>query len=110
MLAAAQAPGIEGHSLDLGTGRACSAREMVECIWAMSGAQGDILAGALPYRPGEVMHLVADADRTTRLTGWRARVELEDGLRDMLSWYRQFPSQDLRLADELAVSKQETKL
>lgn len=92
MLAAAQAPGVEGHSLDLGTGRACSAREIVERIWAMSDARGDILAGALPYRPGEVMHLVADADRTTRLTGWWARVELEDGLRDMLSWYRQFPS------------------
>ena len=81
MLAAAEAPEIEGHSLDLGTGRVHSVLQVVERIWAMTGAQGRILAGALPYRPGAVMRLVADADRTARLTGWRARVALEEGLR-----------------------------
>jgi UDP-glucose 4-epimerase len=81
MLAAATAPGVEGQSLDLGTGQVRSIRQVVERIWAMTGAQGRILAGALSYRPGEVMHLVAHADRTARLTGWRAQVALEDGLR-----------------------------
>lgn len=81
MLAAAQAPGIEGQSLDLGTGQVHAVREVVERIWAMVGARGRILAGALPYRPGEVMHLAADADRTARLTGWRAAVGLGEGLR-----------------------------
>ena len=81
MLAAAEAPEIEGHSLDLGTGRVHSVLQVVERIWAMTGARGRILAGALPYRPGAVMRLVADADRTARLTGWRARVALEEGLR-----------------------------
>jgi len=81
MLVAAEAPGLEGHSLDLGTGQAHTVYEVVRRIWTMTGAQGRILAGALPYRPGEVMHLVADADRTARLTGWRARVGVEEGLR-----------------------------
>ena len=81
MLAAAEAPEIEGHSLDLGTGRVHSVRQVVERIWAMTGAQGRVLAGDLPYRSGAVMHLVADADRTARLTGWRTRVALEEGLR-----------------------------
>jgi UDP-glucose 4-epimerase len=81
MLVAAEAPGLEGHSLDLGTGQAHTVYEVVRRIWAMTGAQGRILVGALPYRPGEVMHLVADADRTARLTGWRARVGVEEGLR-----------------------------
>ncbi len=81
MLAAATALGIEGHSLDLGTGHVHPICEVVERIWTMTGAQGRILAGALPYRPGEVMCLAADADRTARLTGWRARVRLEEGLR-----------------------------
>ena len=30
------------------------------------------------------MRIVADADRTARLTGWRAQVELEEGLRRMI--------------------------
>jgi nucleoside-diphosphate-sugar epimerase len=81
MLAAAQAPGIEGQSLDLGTGQAHTVRQVVERVWAMTGAQGHILPGALPYRPGEVMRLTADAERTAHLTGWRARVGLEEGLR-----------------------------
>jgi len=81
MLVAAEALGVEGQSLDLGTGRAHTVRQVVDRIWAMTGAQGRILAGALPYRPGEVMRLAADADRMARLTGWRARVGLEEGLR-----------------------------
>ncbi len=81
LMAASSAPGIEGKSLDLGTGKTHSVRQVVERIWEMSGARGRILPGSLPYRPGEVMHLAADADRTARLTGWRAAVGLEEGLR-----------------------------
>jgi UDP-glucose 4-epimerase len=81
MVAAAESPGVEGHSLDLGTGQTHTVRQVVERIWAVTEARGRILVGALPYRPGEVMHLVAEAGRTARLTGWRARVGLEEGLR-----------------------------
>lgn len=87
MLAAAQAPGIEGESLDLGTGQVHSARQVVERIWAMTEAQGQVLPGTLPYRPGAVMHSVADAERTARLTGWRATVALEEGLRQTIQSY-----------------------
>jgi UDP-glucose 4-epimerase len=87
MLAAAGAPGIEGESLDLGTGRAHSARQVVERIWAATGARGQMLPGALPYRPGAVMHSVADAERTARLTGWRAQVTLGEGLRQTIQSY-----------------------
>jgi len=80
-LAVAAAPGIDGCSLDLGTGQVHTLRRVVERIWTMTGAQGRVLPGALPYRPGDVMHLAADADRTARLTGWRARVGLDQGLR-----------------------------
>jgi nucleoside-diphosphate-sugar epimerase len=87
MLAAAEADGIAGESLDLGTGRVHSARQVVERIWAMTEAQGRVLLGALPYRPGAVMHSVADAKRTARLTGWWALVGLEAGLRQTIQSY-----------------------
>jgi len=85
LLATAMASGVEGESVDLGTGQVCSVRKVVECIWEMAEARGRILVGTLPYRPGEVMHVVADADRTARLTGWRARVGLEEGLKRTVS-------------------------
>ncbi len=81
MLSVAVAPGVEGQSLDLGTGVACQVRQLVERIWAITGARGQVRAGDLPYRPGEVMCIVADADRTAELAGWRAHVGLEEGLR-----------------------------
>jgi nucleoside-diphosphate-sugar epimerase len=81
MLAAAKAPGIAGESIDLGTGQACALHDAVALIWKITGAQGQVLHGALPYRTGEVMHSVADADRAEQLIGWRAQVELEEGLR-----------------------------
>jgi UDP-glucose 4-epimerase len=87
MRAAAGAPGIEGESLDLGTGRVHSARQVVERIWAMTEARGQVLTGALSYRPGAVMYSVADAERTARLTGWRAQVALEEGLRQTIQSY-----------------------
>ena len=81
MIAAAQAQGIEGNSIDLGTGTSHPIRAVVERIWQLTGAQGRILPGALPYRPGVAMRLVADAQRTATLTGWRARVGLDEGIR-----------------------------
>jgi len=86
MLAAAGTPRVEGQSLDLGTGQVHAVRQVIGRIWTMTGARGQMLPGALPYRPGEVMHLVANADRMARLTGWRAQVELEEGLQRTVDW------------------------
>jgi nucleoside-diphosphate-sugar epimerase len=86
LLAAAVASSAKGQSLDLGTGQVHTIRQIVEHIWSMTKAQGRIKPGKLPYRPGEVMRLVADAERTTRLIGWRAQVELEEGLRRTIEW------------------------
>ncbi len=81
LLACAEAPGVEGRSLELGTGQAHAVRGVVERIWTLTGARGRIRSGALPYRAGEVMHIVADADLTAQLIDWKAQVDLEDGLR-----------------------------
>lgn len=80
MTAAAEAPGVEGQSLDLGTGVGRPVREAVDRIWELTDAKGRVHAGALPYRAGEALRLVADADHTAALTGWRAAIPFEAGL------------------------------
>jgi nucleoside-diphosphate-sugar epimerase len=87
LLAAALAPGVEGQALDLGTGMAHALRQVVEQIWALAGGTGQVLAGALPYRRGEALALVANAARAAELTGWRAHTDLEDGLRQTIHEY-----------------------
>jgi UDP-glucose 4-epimerase len=89
LLAAATAPGIEGRALDLGVGQLHPIRAVVERIWALSGARGQIHAGALPYRPGEVPAIPADVKRTRRLTGWEAQVALEIGLHETIDAMRE---------------------
>jgi nucleoside-diphosphate-sugar epimerase len=84
MVATAEAAGIEGRSLDLGTGTGRAVRHVVARIWQLTDAKGQVQAGALSYRQGEAMHLVADADRTAQLTGWRATTPLDEGLRATL--------------------------
>lgn len=79
-LSIAAATGIEGTSVDLGTGTAASVCDVVERVFALCGSAGRPKIGELPYRPGVVWELVANAKQTEQLTGWRARTGLEEGL------------------------------
>jgi dTDP-glucose 4,6-dehydratase len=79
-LAAACAEGIEGRSVDLGTGHATPVRDVVRRIFALTGSRGEPQIGALSYRPGVVHKLVADAEKAARMTGWHATTSLEEGL------------------------------
>lgn len=80
MVLASSSGDIEGESLDLGTGRATPVRQVVEHIFALTRSRAKPQIGALPYRPGVVWELVANAERMAQLTGWRARTGLDEGL------------------------------
>jgi dTDP-glucose 4,6-dehydratase len=88
MIAAAETAGIDGTSLDLGTGIGNTVRHVVQQIWKLADAEGSVQLGARPYRTGAAVHLVANADRTARLTGWRAATLLEEGLRITVDRYK----------------------
>jgi nucleoside-diphosphate-sugar epimerase len=83
-LAIAMANSIDGESLDLGTGQATSVRDVVARIFALTKGESRPQIGALPYRPGVVWELVANADRTKQLTGWHAKIGLDQGLRSTI--------------------------
>jgi len=87
ILAAAAAPDIAGESVDLGTGESATVISVVEKIWSMTSCAGHICAGAVAYRRGEASRLRANADRTARLTGWRATTSLEHGLRQTIDGF-----------------------
>ena len=80
LLAAGRVPDIDGRVLDLGSGQLRSVRQVVERIWSLAGAEGRLLAGALPYRAGEVPAIPANVQRTRLLTGWEALTSLDEGL------------------------------
>lgn len=85
LLAVARSELAPAESIEIGTGKGTSLRETVQMLFKLVGGDGRPRFGALPYRQGEDMHAVADADRTERLTGWRARTALAEGLRVLVS-------------------------
>ena len=86
LVALAEAPGIEGETLDLGSGELTTVREVVERICHLAGGPAPRV-GALPDRPGESVRR-ADLGATHERTGWRPEVGLDVGLGRTLDWYR----------------------
>lgn len=87
LIALAHAPGIEGQSLDIGTGTLTSVRDIVLSLTKTVGSKVQPAFGAVPERPTEQVR-AADTARTTALTGWKPVVTLAEGLQRTVDYYR----------------------
>jgi nucleoside-diphosphate-sugar epimerase len=86
LLALADAPGIEGETLDLGSGTTVTVGEIAARIARATGAPLPEV-GAMPGRPLETSR-VADPARTLARTGFAPEVDLDAGLARTIAWYR----------------------
>jgi UDP-glucose 4-epimerase len=86
-MAAAVAEGVEGQTLDIGSGQLVTVREVAERLVRIIDPDLRPRFGAVPERPLEQLR-VAEAELTAARLGWRARTPLEDGLRKTVEWYR----------------------
>ena len=84
---AAQVPGVDGATIDLGSGSLVSVRAVVEQIGEIVGSDIKPLFGALPDRPSEQVRVADASDAYARL-GWKPVVSLQDGLERTVDWYR----------------------
>lgn len=89
-LAAAVAPGIEGTTVHLGTGRTDSIGDVFRAACVACGVDATAETVDERRRPdrSEVMVLQSDHSRATELLGWRPTVSLEDGLGMTADWMR----------------------
>jgi UDP-glucose 4-epimerase len=87
--AAATADGIEGRTLDIGSGVEASVIEVVQAIVeAVGPTSGRPQFGRVPVRPRE-QHVQPDVEATAAALGWRATTNLEAGLRRTVEWFRE---------------------
>lgn len=93
LLAAATAENVLGRTLDVGSGRSVTVREVVERIARLVGSGVSPRFGAVPERPLEQVR-VADTRETQARLGWRARTSLDEGLRRTVDWYRSHDGRD----------------
>lgn len=86
-LALACRQGIDGETVDVGSGELVSVRAVVEQLADISGSGVQPQFGSVADRPMERVR-VADVEQAYRLTGWKAKTSLAEGLRQTFAWYR----------------------
>jgi len=86
-VALAQAPNVDGATVDLGSGVLISIRDIVQQLAAVVDCKATVEFGALPDRPLEPTRLSKTAETFVRI-GWRPQVSLRDGLEGTVDWYR----------------------
>lgn len=87
-LAAPAAAGPRAPTVDVGSGEMASVAEVVERLAAIIAPGVAPAFGARPDPPREAGR-PADLEGAAAVLGWRARVGLEEGLRDTVRWYRE---------------------
>ena len=88
LIAAAQAPGIEGDTIDLGSGILVSIQSAVQQIVRLVGAGVEPLFGALPDRAFEQVKVADTASAYAKLR-WQPLTSLEKGLESTVAWYKE---------------------
>jgi nucleoside-diphosphate-sugar epimerase len=84
----ALAPGIDGRTVDLGSGALISTADLVEKTCELVGTSARPLVGSLPDRPMEPTR-VANVRETEQLLGWAPATSLEAGLARTIGWHRE---------------------
>ena len=86
-IAAMEIPGIEGSTVDLGTGQLVSVESMVRQAVEIMGVSIEPQFGALSSRLHEEVR-AADLEHTRRVLGWQPKISLYEGIKRTVEWYR----------------------
>jgi nucleoside-diphosphate-sugar epimerase len=85
-LRAAEAPGVSGRVLNVGTGNRFTLNHTLELLGKISGKP--VRARYEAPRTGDIRDSQADISLARRLLGYEPRVGFEEGLRRTFDWYR----------------------
>ena len=75
---------LDARGYNIGTGVETSVVELAEMLRRASGK--DVAIQLAPKRPGELQRSVLDPRKAERELGWKARVGLEEGLKETYRW------------------------
>ncbi|MDH5738840.1 MAG: NAD(P)-dependent oxidoreductase [Nitrospira sp.] len=86
-MAAVEVHGIEGSTVDLGTGQLVSVEAIVRQIVEIMDVKIEPQFGALSGRPSEEVR-AADLDHTRRVLGWEPKISTHEGIKRTVEWHR----------------------
>lgn len=101
MIAAAESEILIGQAVNIAYGRAVSVAEIAKAILKAVG-RPELVPRYLEPRPGDVLHLQADTRLAVEKLGYRAQIDLEEGLQRTVDWFRAtFPDPSVLLTHDL---------
>jgi NAD dependent epimerase/dehydratase len=92
ILRCATTEGVEGETINLGTGVEVSIGEVAQRVLRQLDLEVPISLDEDRLRPtdSEVNRLAAEVGKAKELLGWQAKVSLDEGLRRTIQWMRDF--------------------
>ena len=78
---------IIGESINIGTGKSVSIKQLAEKIRKITGYKGKISWNSFPKRALEIPKLEVDTTKAKKLLGWKPKVTLNEGLNITASYY-----------------------
>ncbi len=91
LIALLEHPGIEGETFNIGAGNELDVLTISDKILRLLDKPKSLLRH-VEDRPGHDRRYALDSSKLTRLTGWKPRVSLDDGLKRTVDWYREHES------------------
>jgi dTDP-glucose 4,6-dehydratase len=90
MIKAAEAGGVEGQVLNLGTGQEIRIGDLADKIIQKTGRPVKIIVDQERLRPqtSEVMRLISDNSLAKKCLGWQPQVSLDEGLDQTIEWIK----------------------
>ncbi|MFQ5767814.1 MAG: GDP-mannose 4,6-dehydratase, partial [Acidobacteriota bacterium] len=83
-------PGVEGLTLNLGSGRGTTMRDLLNIALAATGVEARVETDPVRVRPGrsEVLELICDASLAREKLDWSNRYSVENGVERTVDWLR----------------------
>lgn len=86
-LSAAEAPDAAGKVINVANGERITLNELLSEVKDLTGKQ-DVTAEYLEPRVGDVRHSLADITMARELLGYESRVDLREGLKRTIDWWK----------------------
>jgi nucleoside-diphosphate-sugar epimerase len=74
--------------VNIASGEGVKVRRLIELVAGTVGAPDLVRLGALPRSPDDPESIVADVNRLNVEVGYRPRIPLEEGVADVVGWWR----------------------
>ena len=87
-LVAVEGNGMAGDVFNIGTRKQTSIKNLAEMIKKLSGSTSDIHFEK--GRSADLMSLEADYSQINKKTGWEPKLDMEEGLKRTIAWYKKF--------------------